>query len=264
MRPGPPELSRGLHFDAPNRTLPNRTMAEHDLQWRLAILKGNAWFKGLPADALNALARIARHRRFVKGELIAARGVPPEGLAVVIRGAIRSATLTADGHEVVFSLIQPGYVWGLVAAIDGLGSVHDTRAHGRTEVLLVPRAAFLEVLDARPQLYGHFARLLCYRLRKAYSAVDEFALVPLRQRLARQLCTLALAAPGGHRDGDGASLRLTQSEIAGMLSAARPSVNRELKRLQAEGLVELGYRGVTVRQFSKLRDLCAGQSLFTS
>ena len=239
-------------------------MAEHDFQWRLAVLQANAWFKDLPPPALSALARIGRHRRFVNGEVIAARGVPPEGLAVVIRGAIRSATLSADGHEVVFSLIQPGYVWGLVAAIDGLGSVHDTRAHRRTEVLLLPRKAFLEVLDARPELYGHFARLLCYRLRKAYTAVDEFALVPLRQRLARQLCTLALAAPGSRPDGDGASLRLTQSEIAEMLSAARPSVNRELKRMQAEGLLELGYRGLTVTQFSRLRDICADPGLFAS
>lgn len=244
-------------------------MAEHDFQWRLATLKGNAWFKDLPAGALEDFARVSRYRRFLNGELVAARGMPPEGLAVVIRGAIRSATLTADGHEVVFSLIQPGYVWGLVAAIDGLGSVHDTRAHRRTDVLLVPRAAFLEVLDSRPELYGHFARLLCYRLRKAYTAVDEFALVPLRQRLARQLCTLALAAPGNTSGGqcavgDGASLRLTQSEIAVMLSAARPSVNRELKRMQDEGLVKLGYRGVTVRQFARLRDLCANQGQMAS
>ncbi len=239
-------------------------MAEHDSQWRLAILKGNAWFKDLPAGALEEFARISRFRRYLNGELIAARGVPPEGLLVVIRGAIRSATLAADGHEVVFSLIQPGYVWGLVAAIDGLGSVHDTQAHRRTDVLLVPRSAFLEILDASPELYGHFARLLCTRLRKAYTAVDEFALVPLRQRLARQLCTLAATAPGGLPEGDGATLRLTQSEIAVMLSAARPSVNRELKRLQEEGLVELGYRGVTIRQFAQLRDICANQGLLAS
>lgn len=237
-------------------------MAEYDLDWRLSVLQANDWFGGLPLPAQQALARISRHRRYLNGELIAARGVPPEGLAIVLRGAIRSATLSADGHEVVFSLIQPGYVWGLVAAIDGLGAVHDTRAHRRTEVLLIPKGAFIEVLDARPVLYAHFARLLCYRLRKAYSAVDEFALAPLRQRLARQLCTLALASPDAR--GDGATLRLTQAEIAEMLSAARPSVNRELQRMQDEGLLALGYRGVTVKQFARLRDICAHQGLFAS
>jgi CRP-like cAMP-binding protein len=239
-------------------------MAEYDFQRRLSVLQGNEWFRDLPLPALNALARSCRHRRYLNGELIAARGVPPEGLAIVLRGAIRSATLSSDGHEVVFSLIQPGFVWGLVAAIDGLGAVHDTRAHRRTEILLIPRRAFLEILDGQPALYAHFARLLCYRLRKAYSAVDEFALVPLRQRLARQLCSLALASAGTRAHSEDASLRLTQAEIAEMLSAARPSVNRELKRMQDEGLVALGYRGLTVKQFARLRDLCEHQGLFTS
>jgi len=238
-------------------------MATQDLAARLAILEENQWFRELPREALLAFARATRFRRYANGELVAARGVPPEGVVIVIRGAIRSATLTAEGREIVFSLVQPGSIWGLVAAMDGLGAVHDTSAHRRTEVLLLPRAAFLAVLDAQPKLYRHFAAFLCYRLRKAYSAVDEFALVPLRQRLARQLCTLAVAQKGMDEPG-GANLRLTQAEIAVMLGAARQSVNRELSRLQKEGLIELGYRGVTVRQFARLRGICETQGIFAS
>ncbi len=230
-----------------------------DPQARLAALQANRWFADLPRDAQVAFAAISRPRKYANGELIAARGTPPEGVMIVLRGAIRSATLAADGREIVFSLVQAGSAWGLVAALDGLGAVHDTRAHRRTEVLLLPRAAFLDVLDARPSLYRHFAGILCYRLRKAYSAVDEFALVPLRQRLARQLCTLAVAS------GDqGSPLKLTQAEIAEMLGAARPSVNRELRRLQDEGLLALGYRGVTVTQFERLRGICETQGIFES
>ncbi len=238
-------------------------MASHEFAARLAILEKNHWFRDLPREALLAFAHAARMRRYANGELVAARGVSPEGVAIIVRGAIRSATLTAEGREIVFSLVQPGGVWGLVAAMDGLGAVHDTSAHRRTEVLLLPRTAFLAVLDAHPKLYRHFAEFLCYRLRKAYSAVDEFALVPLRQRLARQLCTLAVAQKGAE-EADGANLRLTQAEIAVMLGAARPSVNRELKRLQNEGLVGLGYRGVTVKQFARLRGICETQGIFAS
>ena len=233
--------------------------SQPDLQSRLAALQANRWFADLPRETQSAFADIGRLRKYARGELIAARGAPPEGVMIVLRGAIRSATLAADGREIVFSLVQTGSAWGLVAALDGNGAVHDTHAHRRTEVLLLPRAAFLEVLDAYPVLYRHFAGILCYRLRKAYSAVDEFALVPLRQRLARQLCSLALAS--GER---GASLKLTQAEIAEMLGAARPSVNRELRRLEDEGLLELGYRGVTVTQFEGLRGICETQGIFES
>ena len=233
------------------------SIAQPDLAARIAALSANRWFKGLPADTQAAFARVARLKRYAAGELVAARGTAPEGIAIVLKGAIRSATLAADGREIVFSLVQRGSIWGAVAAIDGAGAVHDTRAQGRTEVLMVPRAAFLAVHDEHPVLWRHFAQLLCYRLRKAYSAVDEFALAPLRQRLARQLCTLAVA-------GGGERLAFTQSQLAEMLGAARPSVNRELRRLQDEGLVELAYRGVRVAQFDRLRAICETQGLFES
>lgn len=72
-----------------------------------------------------------------------------------------------------------------MAAIDGLGATHETRAFGATDLLLLPRPAFIRILEAHPALYAVFARMLCHRLRKAHGLVDEFAMVPLRKRLAR-------------------------------------------------------------------------------
>ena len=239
----------------------NRAMNEQDVSWRLGVLRSNSWFRTLPADALLALARGGRSKRLASGELFATRGVPIMGIAIVIRGALRTSTLTAEGREVVFSMLQPGQVWGLVASIDGGGAIHDTRAHGKTEVLLLPRGALLSVLNARPRLYSHFLRLLCSRLRNAYNAVDDFALVPVRQRLARQLCNLAMASEQGRARHGNVELRFTQSEIALMLGAARPTVNRELRRLQEEGMLQVGYRTVAVKQFTRLSELSDSQGI---
>jgi CRP/FNR family cyclic AMP-dependent transcriptional regulator len=235
--------------------------AARDVPARAEILRRSGSFAEVPADALVKFAAACRTRRYAHGELIVARGLPPEGLAVVISGAIRMASLNADGREVVYSVVQPGKVWGIVAAIDGAGATHETRAYGATEVLVLPRASFLKILDAQPALYASFARMLCHRLRKAHGMVDEFALVPLRQRLARQLCTLATAGVGGGAS-ESARVPFTQAEIGGMLSASRPTVNRELRRLQREGLVELSYRGIRVRQFARLLEVCENKELY--
>ena len=82
------------------------------------------------------------------------------------------------------------------------------------------------------------------------SSIDAGALTSL---VAAHGLTAALGTPAGlesasarlaaffdsylqhrRRHGEGSSLRFTQAEIAEMLSAARPSVNRELKNLPAE------------------------------
>lgn len=231
------------------------------MKTRADILRASGAFEGVPADQLARFAAACRVRRYANGELIVARGLAPEGPAVVIRGAIRMASLNAEGREAVYSIIQPGKVWGIVAAIDGLGATHETRASGPTEVLVIPRAAFLAILEAEPRLYAYFARALCHRLRKAHGMVDEFALVPLRQRLARQLCVLASSGQG--EGGVAERVKFSQAEIGVMLSASRPTVNRELRRMEDEGLVELSYRGVRVRQFDRLLAVCENKSLYT-
>lgn len=233
-----------------------------DFQWRLGVLAGCGALREAGAEELRLFAQSSRHRRYADGELVAARGAAPEGMAVVVRGAIRIASVASDGREVVYSLVQRGMVWGVVAAIDGKGTTHDTRAHGPTEVLMLPRRALMEALDRHPRLYAIFARMLCHRLRKAHGLVDELALAPLRQRLARSLCTLATGEPEG-RDGGAVRLSFAQSDIAVMLSASRPAVNRELKRLEEEGLLELHYRGITVKHIARLQGICENREILS-
>jgi hypothetical protein len=40
-------------------------------------------------------------------------------------------------------------------------------------------------------------------------------------------------------------------------------VNRELKRLQQEGLIDVSYGAVTVKRLSGLRDLCEDKEIFS-
>ena len=257
-----PRLGPAAPRSAPVRTRPRRgpsgTPATRDAVSRAETLRRSGAFAGVPDEVLAKFATACIVRRYAHGELIVARGLPPEGLGVVLRGAVRMASLNAEGREVVYSVVQPGKVWGIVAAIDGQGATHETRAFGATEMLLLPRAAFLAILDEHPALWADFARMLCHRLRKAHGMVDEFALVTLRKRLARQLCTLASAG----LDDEAARVPFTQEELGVMLGASRPTVNRELRRLEKEGLVELSYRGVTVRQFERLLGICENRELY--
>jgi len=232
-----------------------------DLEWRLAVLRGCSGLSRSGRAALADMARLCRLRAFEDGERVATRGAPVQGLEVVVKGAIRMASVAADGHENVYSLVTKGKVWGIVAALDGQGATHDAWAYSPTETLLLPRTALLALLARHPSLYPVVTGMLCHRLRKAHSLVDEFALAPLRQRLAHRLCTLAAAEAGGPGD-DSARLRFTQADLAVMLSAARPTVNRELRRMRDEGLVDLGYRAVTVKRPAALRDICENREIY--
>jgi len=49
-------------------------------------------------------------------------------------------------------------------------------------------------------------------------------------------------------------VRLSQSEFAEMLGSARPVVNRALKKLQRDGVIEVGYQRIVVLRPSALRE----------
>jgi Mn-dependent DtxR family transcriptional regulator len=53
---------------------------------------------------------------------------------------------------------------------------------------------------------------------------------------------------------------MTQADLARMLGTSRSRANTELRRLESEGLVRSGYRGITLLDVPRLRAL-AGKEL---
>src|SRR3546814_13559323 len=94
-------------------------------------------------------------------------------------------------------------LWGVAAVLDGGGMLRDSRAYQETDILLLPRVAFMEVLENEPGLYRHFVKLLCGRIRTAHATIDELALRSLTQRLPRLLGPMQAGRPpaGAVREG---------------------------------------------------------------
>jgi CRP-like cAMP-binding protein len=55
-------------------------------------------------------------------------------------------------------------------------------------------------------------------------------------------------------------LPMTQADLARMLGTSRSRANAELRRLESEGLIRSGYRGITLLDLPRLRAL-AGKGL---
>ena len=77
-------------------------------------------------------------------------------------------------------------------------------------------------------------------------------------RDSERRCAAVLLRMGGHRfagpaDSDPVEVQLTQDELAGAANLSRNSVGAMLKRIAKRGLIELGYRGVTIRSPAMLR-----------
>jgi len=117
-------------------------------------------------------------------------------------------------------------------------------------------------VDERPRLWRHVAVLLYTRLTLALMVVRDISVAPLKQRITRRLLGQAITSGADVSTGGRVDLRLTQADLGRMLGTSRSRVNGALKHLEDDGLIEVGYRTISLLDMAKLRAV-AGPEIFS-
>ncbi len=220
------------------------------------LLAGNEWFRELPDTVVAQLTQLATLRRYGDGDLIHAKGDAPDGLYGVRSGQVRISNVGSDGQEILVAVFQPGGWWGEISMFDGLPRTHDALAVGDTEIVLLPQQRFQALLQQKPDLYPHFVKMLCRKLRLAFSHIDDLAFLPLPERVAKQLLTLADIHGEDVANGRRIRLHLPQEDLGRMLGASRQTVSKILKRFEAQGWIAVAYGQITICNPQALREAC--------
>jgi CRP-like cAMP-binding protein len=211
----------------------------------LALLLGaNPFFAGLGKEAIEAIALLCVTRRLERGESLFHKGDAGDALYAVRRGQIRIATGSTSGRRLTLNLLGSGDVFGEVALLDGRPRTADAVAVEPTELYMVYRRDFLDLLVKRPTVAIRIIELLCERIRWMSAQMEERALLPLETRLAHRLVALS--------EDFGSDLHVSQEELAIFVGATRESVNRQLQTWRREGWIELSRNRVRVLQPARL------------
>ncbi|MCR8960896.1 Crp/Fnr family transcriptional regulator [Variovorax sp. CCNWLW225] len=218
------------------------------IEEREAINSGR-WFSSLSPSLRHDILRCAFVKRYKDGDLIAARGDPPDHWIACAKGAVRVSSTAVSGKQVTLTYVEPGIWFGDVAMFDGDRRTHDAYAHGDTTVLCVARADFQKILATHVELYEALMRLQARRIRTLFGLVEDLNTLPLRARLAKQLIHL-VRSYGVPNLEDGSQtrigLQLAQEELAQLLGASRQRVNQELKTMEREGTIRIEPGGLVV------------------
>lgn len=214
------------------------------------VINSGRWFSTLSPSLRHDILRCAYVKRYKDGELICARGDPPEDWIACARGAVRVSSTSLSGKQITLTYLEPGIWFGDVAIFDGDRRTHDAYAHGDSTILCVARADFKKILALHTELYEALLRLQSRRIRLLFGLVEDLNTLPLRARLAKQL--LHLARSYGVSSLSNAaevriSLQLAQEELAQLLGASRQRVNLELKSMEREEAIRVEPGGLVIR-----------------
>jgi len=220
----------------------------------ISFLRQVALFAGLHDEQLRALAKVTLTRAFPKESIIILADEEGDALFLIAKGQVKVSLVSEDGREVILSLLGPGAVFGELSLLDGKPRSANVVATEDTELLMLRRFDFLQLLHRVPQIAISLLAELAARLRKTDRKIEGLALLDVTSRISETL--LQLASEQGSDTPQGVLLRNrpTHQQLANMSGTTRETVSRVLKRLEAQGYISCRSRNITILREENWKD----------
>jgi CRP-like cAMP-binding protein len=222
------------------------------------VIERNHLFRGLSPATLDRISGLAIRRVYAKGETIFEQSDPGDGLFGVVTGRVRISAASADGKELFLNIMEPGDTFGEIALLDGRPRTASAGTTAASDVFMIPRDRFMELLLCEPELVAHVLELLCQRVRWLSGLTEDSALLPVPARLARRLLTLGKMQ--GQPTPDGIRLAISQEEMARFVGLSRQVVNQYLQSWKARRWVGLGRSSITILDAAALEVVVANDA----
>jgi CRP/FNR family transcriptional regulator, cyclic AMP receptor protein len=209
----------------------------------------------LDGEDQSALLCLGRPRAYRRGASITVQGDHSDTVFVLLRGWVKVTLDTADGQEIVLSVLGPGDLLGEFEAIDGDGG---PRTAGNVSLepvncQVLTGDEFRAYIGKHPRAALTLMRVIIHRLRTADRRRTDSGSLDTVHRLSRLLVELA-DEHGRHTSaGLEIDIPLRQQELASLISSSRESVVRALRSLRSRGLVATGRHQITVCDLAGLR-----------
>jgi len=224
-----------------------------------AALLASPLFAAMQPEELDEILKFAADRRVRRGQTIFQRGDEGSSLMAVLRGRVRISSVSGDGKELTLNVINTGEIFGEIALLDGQPRSADAIAIEDTVLLVVERRYLLPFLRHKEDLCLRLLAVLCSRLRRTSTALEEIALFDLPVRLARVLLKLAEDYGRPSSTGTPIDLKLSQRDLSNLVAASRESVNKLLRTWRENGTVVLEDGFIVLRRPVGLRALTVGK-----
>jgi CRP-like cAMP-binding protein len=208
----------------------------------------------LSEDDKNAILRLPCERRTLDHSAYLVReGEPPAHCTAMISGFAYRHKLTLQGSRQIVAIQMPGDPLDLQHLFLDVAD-HNVQTLTRAEVALIPRAELQKIARERPAVALAFTVNILVEASIFREWVVNVGRRDARTRLAHLLCEFAVRLDRQQlMDEYGYELPMTQEQLADSTGLTSVHVNRTLKALEAEGLIERDRRSVRFPHWERLK-----------
>ncbi len=207
----------------------------------VAQLSKSSFFAGVDEALLHQLAANAVWRTYAPGEIVLLEGEVAKGFYYLHKGWLKVVAASPSGREQILSFLEAGDTFYEVGAFTRKPNMATAVALEEASVWLIEREVLMGMVRKRPFLAELLLERMADRLIYLVSLINDLSLRPVSGRLARLLLDSA--------DVDGILHRprwYTQAELAARLGTVPDVVQRALRELDRDGVIEVQRRKIII------------------
>lgn len=219
-------------------------------------LKNSPLFFGMSENDIENCLRCSKSEitTYEKDEIVFHQKDEPQKLLVLLEGNVAVCNDSSSGkRSIVAAFDQTGELFGEVFLFLSRREYdHYAQAVTASKVLQIPKDFLYHTCGAN---CGYHTKLISNMLsilaQKAYYLNQKLQILScatLRQKIAKIL--LQNCSKDGRVD-----LSMNREELADFLNTARPSLSRELMKMQEDGLLNIKKRNIYITDFEEMQNI---------
>lgn len=215
----------------------------------LGFLASIPLFSKLSESFSLLLARECRFKHLKKGGILFFQSDPSEEAYIVYAGNISIILNSLDGREMVINEMHSGDLFGELGILTNKSRSTSAIARTDSKLLVIPRQAFLSVVEADNQLALRMLEITANRLRVSGIREGALAFMDAQARLAKFLLELE------EQEQDKGYVTISQEELAHHTGLIRQTVAKALGKWRRAGWLITGRGRILILNKKALEDL---------
>ena len=203
------------------------------------LIRNARFFSGLSEAACKRLAELSSRRTVAKRDLLFMEGSEGRAVYLLTSGSIQLVKTNIDGKETVIKTIKPGELFAEVILFEKSCYPVTSVACTEVEVIELPRAGFLKLLDA-PDFRNEFMAMLMHKQRYLAERIQQLTSMDAEARFVEFL-----------REHYGEKEKiipdLPKKDIASAIDATPETFSRLLQKLEKRGGFTWKGKTITVK-----------------
>jgi CRP/FNR family transcriptional regulator, dissimilatory nitrate respiration regulator len=228
-------------------------LAEFKRSALINALRSCQLFAGLSAQDLEKIAAVTVPKSLEKDDYLFHERDPAHSFYAVQSGAVNVHRVNAAGKEQIIHIFRPGETFAEAALATEQGYPADARAVEASQVLLIQKDGFLDLLRRQPELALRMLASMSMHLRVLVSQLEDLALKDVETRLANWLVKRCPNPKA--QEPVTIELTMTKRVLAAELGTVSETLSRTLAKLREQKLLSVAGKKIIIFSPSKLNAL---------